>query len=88
MVSDWLAAVDLAAGMDELDHSGFVFDKQVVKFQTLDKKITNGSRKTLLTDLERKLNFSEEAQYKKRRPIRAGREIVCQIFDINELRDV
>ena len=64
LVSDWLAAVDLAASMDELDHSGFVFDKQVVKFQTHDKKITNGSRKTLLTDLERKLNFSEEAQYK------------------------
>ena len=57
LVGHLLAAVDLAASMDELDHSGFVFDKQVVEFQTLDKKNANGIRKTLMADLERKLNF-------------------------------
>ena len=68
LVSDWLAAVDLAASMDELDHSGFVFDKQVVKFQTLDKKITNGSRKTLLTDLERESSIFRRRHKTKKAP--------------------
>ena len=31
----------------------------------LTKRSPTGGRKTLLTDLERKLNLSEEAQYKK-----------------------
>ena len=62
IVSDWLAEIDVAASMAELDHSGFVF------------KIARGSMKNVLAELKRKVNFLEETQCTKTCPMLAGRQ--------------
>ena len=57
LVSDWLPEFDLAAGMDEMDHSGFAFDKHIMEFGTLDRKIAKGILKILPADSKRKINL-------------------------------
>ena len=64
IVSDWLAEIEVAASMAELDHSGFVF------------KIARGSMKNVPAELKRKVNFLEETQCTC--PMPAGRQMVYQ----------
>ena len=39
VISQWLEEIDLAAGMEELDYSGFIVDQHQIEFETLDSKI-------------------------------------------------
>ena len=39
LTSEWSGEIDVAATMGELDHSGFMFDKHQMEFDTLDSKI-------------------------------------------------
>ena len=39
LVSGWLAEVHVTPSMGELDHSGLVFDKHRMEFETLDSTI-------------------------------------------------
>ena len=34
LVSDWLAEIDMATGIEDLDHSGFIFDKHQMEIQS------------------------------------------------------
>ena len=34
LISEWLAEIDLATAMEDLDHSGFMFDKHQLEFET------------------------------------------------------
>ena len=42
MISEWLAEIELAAGMEEWNCSGFIVDKHQIEFETLDAKIAKG----------------------------------------------
>ena len=66
--------------MDELDHSGFIFDMHQMEFETLESKIAKGITKIIPADFKRKINFLEDTQYKNKRPMLAGRQIMFQIF--------
>ena len=56
-ISEWLTEIDLSASLGELDHSGFVFDRNQMDFETLDSKIAKGIIKITLTYVEMKINF-------------------------------
>ena len=75
-----LAEIDLATDMDNLDHSGFIFDRQQTEAETLDSKIANEVMKINPAELKRKINTVEETQYKKKHPTLEGRQIMFQIF--------
>ena len=50
LVSDWLADIDMATGIEDLDHSGFIFDKhqmeiQSPRFQDCQRKHEDYSRR-------------------------------------------
>ena len=60
LISDWLAEMDFAACVEELDHPGFVVDKHQMEFETLDSKIAKGSMKNPLAEFKRKIHFSEK----------------------------
>ena len=80
LISEWLAEIELASGMGELDHTEFIFDKHHLEFETLDSKIANGITKIVPTELKRKINFLEETKYKNQRPELTGRQIRFQVF--------
>ena len=51
--------------MEALDHAGFIFDKHQLGSETLHSKIDEGITKMIPAEFKRKINFSEEIQYKK-----------------------
>ena len=75
-----LAEIDLATDMENLDHSGFIFDRQQTEAETLDSKIANEIMKINPAELKRKINTVEESQYKKKHPTLEGRQIMFQIL--------
>ena len=75
LISDWSAQIDLATGIEDKDHSGFIFDKHQIECETLDSKTTKGIMKTFPAEFKRKINFLEETQYKNRRSVLTGRQI-------------
>ena len=44
LVSEWLAQIDSATSMDDLELPGFVFHKHHMEFETLDSKTVKGNR--------------------------------------------
>ena len=87
LVSDCLADIDLATSKDDLDHSGFVFDKHNQEFETLDSKIAKGIMEIIPVDFMRKINFLDGKQYLSQRAMLTARQIVDQIlsfFRINQ----
>ena len=79
-ISDWLPEICVAGRTEELDHSGFVFDKDQMEFETLDSKIAQGILKIAVAEFNRRINFLEETQYKNKIPMLTGRQIMYQIF--------
>ena len=65
--------------MEELDHSGFLFDHQM-ELETRDSKIATGIMKIIHADFKRKINFLEETQCKDKRAMLTGRQITFQVF--------
>ena len=55
-MNDWSAEIDLATGMDDLNHAGFVVSKHHVKFETLDSQIAKAN----MTDFMRKIRLWDE----------------------------
>ena len=52
--------------MEDMEYSGFVFDKHQVKLKTLDWKIAKGILKIIPVEFKRKLYvFFGDTQYKK-----------------------
>ena len=49
-MNDRSAETDLATGMDDLNHAGFVVSKHHIKFETLDSQIA----KAIMTDFMKK----------------------------------
>ena len=45
LISEWSAEMDLATGVEDLDHSGFIFDKHQIEFATLESIIATGIMK-------------------------------------------
>ena len=65
LASERLAEFDLPSGMEELDWSGFIFDKDHSEFETLGSKVAEEIMKIIPPHFKRKINFLEETQYKK-----------------------
>ena len=80
LISEWSPEIDLAIGIEDLDHSGFTSDKHQIEFETLDSKIAKGIMKTLPAEFKRKINFLQETQHKNRRSMLTGRQTMFQIF--------
>ena len=77
----------MALDLEELDHSGFIFDKHQFEFEVLDLKLAIGIMQIVLSILKRKITFLEETQYTNKRPMLAGRQILFQVymlFNINK----
>ena len=86
LVSDWLAGIDVATRMEDLELSGVVFDGHQMELGTLDLKMATGILKIILAKFKRKLDVLEETQHKNKRPTLTSRHIMYQIFsffDIN-----
>ena len=64
--------------------SGFVFDKHHMGFETRDPQIANGIMKIILDDFKRKINLSEDTQYKNTCPMLTGRQSIFQLFFVLE----
>ena len=79
-ISEWFAEIDLAAGMEDLDHSGYTLDEHQIDFETLDSKVAKGIMKIIPGEFQRKINFLEETQYKNKRPILTDRQSMFQVF--------
>ena len=79
-ICDWLAEIDVAACVEDLDSRGIVFDKHQMDFETLDSKIPKGIMKVLPVDLKRKINFLGETT--KRCPLVTGRQIMFPMFSL------
>ena len=86
LISDWSAEIDLAIRIEVLDHLGFIFDKHQIEFETLDSQIARGIMKTLPAKFWRKINFSEETQFKNGRSMLTGRQIMFQIFSFINIK--
>ena len=54
--SEWFAEIELVAAMNELDYSGFIFDRnQLDIVKPWDSKIVKGIMKIVSTDVKRKI---------------------------------
>ena len=82
----WLLEIVLAASIGDLDHSGFVFDRHQLDFETLASKIAKGVMKIIPADFKRKTNFLDETQYKNKCPMLTGRQIMYHIFSFFNIK--
>ena len=87
-MNGWLAEIDLATGIDDLNQSGFVVSKRHIKFETLDSQ----TAKANMTDFMTKIRLWDEKTIQKSQcPMLTGRQMVCQIFRSSaflNLRDI
>ena len=71
--------------MEELDHSGFVFARHQVEFETQASKAAKGIMMIIPVDVKIKRNFFEESQYKNKIQ-RSQANRVSDIFFCQRLR--
>ena len=75
--------------MDEVNHSGFIFDKHHIECEILDSKIAKGIFKIITTEFKRKIYFLDEIQvflFFHIKKIREHTTILSDLFDV-ELYD-
>ena len=56
LISEWLAEIDWATGIEDSGNQEFIFDKHQIKFETLDSKIATGIMKIIPDELKRRIN--------------------------------